>query len=234
MDFVVSPLELRNKGFLVNVRRLMDKLGLKGKRPKMKNYSYQGDLNGTTKNQLLDKIVFKKRTKTYYERNFFTHILMRNGQQMSACFVSRLGNFIFLPTLDMHNREIVAYNISESPNYAQIQDMLTKAFDQMMILKGSFSIRTRVGNTRCKPITGRFWQSETSFNLCRARKLHGQSADGEFPLDYENEMFYGHEAEFKTLDDLRHAMEEYIIYYNTKRITEKLKGLTPVEYRCQS
>lgn len=50
----------------------------------------------------------------------------------------------------------------------------------------------------------------------------------------KNEMFYGHEAEFKTLDDLRHAMEEYIIYYNTKRITEKLKGLTPVEYRCQS
>ena len=50
----------------------------------------------------------------------------------------------------------------------------------------------------------------------------------------KNEMFYGHESEFKTLDELRHAMEEYIVYYNTKRITEKLKGSTPVEYRCQS
>ena len=50
----------------------------------------------------------------------------------------------------------------------------------------------------------------------------------------KSEMFYGHEAEFKTLDDLRKAMEEYIVYYNTKRITEKLKGLTPVDYRCQS
>ncbi|MEE0434910.1 MAG: IS3 family transposase, partial [Peptococcaceae bacterium] len=28
--------------------------------------------------------------------------------------------------------------------------------------------------------------------------------------------------------------DEYILYYNTKRITEKAKGLTPVEYRCQS
>lgn len=50
----------------------------------------------------------------------------------------------------------------------------------------------------------------------------------------KNQMFYGHEAVFKTLDDLRNAMEEYIIYYNTKRITEKLKGLTPVAYRRQS
>ncbi len=94
-------LELRNKGFLVNkkkVRRLMDKLGLKGKRPKMKYHSYQGDLNGTTKNQLLDKIVDEENHKTYYERNFLPHPVMRNGQQMSACFVSRLGNFIFLPS----------------------------------------------------------------------------------------------------------------------------------------
>ena len=37
----------------------------------------------------------------------------------------------------------------------------------------------------------------------------------------KSEMFYGHEAEFKTLDDLRKAMEEYLVYYNTKRVTEK-------------
>lgn len=28
-------------------------------------------------------------------------------------------------------------------------------------------------------------------------------------------------------------MEDYISYYNNQRITEKLKGLTPVEYRNQ-
>ena len=50
----------------------------------------------------------------------------------------------------------------------------------------------------------------------------------------KNEMFYGHEAEFETLDEVREAMEEYIIYYNARRIAEKLKGLTPVAYRRQS
>ncbi|MCI9524764.1 MAG: IS3 family transposase [Erysipelotrichaceae bacterium] len=30
------------------------------------------------------------------------------------------------------------------------------------------------------------------------------------------------------------AMEEYMKYYNTQRITTKLKGLTPVQFRNQS
>lgn len=44
----------------------------------------------------------------------------------------------------------------------------------------------------------------------------------------KNEMFYGHEYELEI------AMKEYIEYYNTQRITTKLKGLTPVQYRNQS
>ena len=50
----------------------------------------------------------------------------------------------------------------------------------------------------------------------------------------KNEMFYGHEYEFKTLDELEIAMKGYIKYYNTQRITVKLKGLTPVLYGNQS
>ncbi len=34
----------------------------------------------------------------------------------------------------------------------------------------------------------------------------------------KNEMFYGHEYEFKSLNVLKKAMEEYIAYYNTERI----------------
>ncbi len=50
----------------------------------------------------------------------------------------------------------------------------------------------------------------------------------------KNEMFYGYEYTFQTLEDLKIAMEEYIEYYNAQRITTKLKGLTPVQYRIQS
>jgi len=50
----------------------------------------------------------------------------------------------------------------------------------------------------------------------------------------KNEMIYGHELEFQTLEELKKAMDDYIIYYNEKRIKVKLKGLTPLQYRNQS
>lgn len=49
----------------------------------------------------------------------------------------------------------------------------------------------------------------------------------------KNEMFYGHEHEFTTIDELRNAIKEYIDYYNTERIQTRLKGLTPCQSRNQ-
>ena len=50
----------------------------------------------------------------------------------------------------------------------------------------------------------------------------------------KNEMFYGHKYEFKSLDQLKKEMIKYIDYYNKSRITVKLKGLSPIQYRQQS
>ncbi|RBP78213.1 integrase-like protein [Marinomonas rhizomae] len=45
-------------------------------------------------------------------------------------------------------------------------------------------------------------------------------------------MFHG--ETFEDEDDLIQELEEYIDYYNTKRIKMGLNGLTPVEYRNQA
>ena len=50
----------------------------------------------------------------------------------------------------------------------------------------------------------------------------------------KSEMFYEQEEKYKTLEELKEAIEDYIYYYNNKRIKEKLKGLTPASYRSQS
>ena len=47
-------------------------------------------------------------------------------------------------------------------------------------------------------------------------------------------MFYGHESEFQSLNDLKKAIEEYIQWYNEERINVKRKGLSSFEYRQQS
>lgn len=50
----------------------------------------------------------------------------------------------------------------------------------------------------------------------------------------KSEMFYGEENNYKNIEDLKLTIEEYIDYYNNKRIKVKLKGLSPAEYRNQS
>ena len=50
----------------------------------------------------------------------------------------------------------------------------------------------------------------------------------------KTEMFYDQENNYKTIDDLIIAINDYIYYYNHDRIKVKLKGLSPVNYRLQS
>jgi len=39
---------------------------------------------------------------------------------------------------------------------------------------------------------------------------------------------------FYTYEELRQAIDEYIVFYNTERLQKNLKGLTPIEYRNQT
>ncbi|MFS6972467.1 IS3 family transposase, partial [Escherichia coli] len=39
---------------------------------------------------------------------------------------------------------------------------------------------------------------------------------------------------FSNISELKDAVTEYIEYYNSRRISLKLKGLTPIEYRNQT
>ena len=46
------------------------------------------------------------------------------------------------------------------------------------------------------------------------------------------EMYYG--EKFESFRGFIEKLEEYIHYYNTERISLKLKGMSPVEYRAHS
>ena len=46
------------------------------------------------------------------------------------------------------------------------------------------------------------------------------------------EMFYG--EKFESVDAFIENLHEYIYYYNNERISRKLKGMSPVEYRTHS
>lgn len=126
-------LELKNMGYVVNhkkVKRLMSVMGLYAKTPKAKYKSYKGDMNGTVKNLLLDKVIDEENHRTYYKRNFSTAGCNEIWSTDVSEFRIAAGKLYLSPIMDLHNREIVSFNISASPNFEQIKDMLNKAFDK--------------------------------------------------------------------------------------------------------
>ena len=46
------------------------------------------------------------------------------------------------------------------------------------------------------------------------------------------ELFYF--EKFESIEDFREKLDEYIDYYNNRRIKAKLKGLSPIEYQTKS
>lgn len=227
-------LELARQGIAVNhkkVQRLMQKLELKGITPRAKYKSYKGDFNGTVKNQLLDLVVDKQNFKTYYKRNFTTTAVNQKWSTDVSEFYIKAGKLYLSPILDMHNGEIVSYSISVSPNFIQTTQMLERAFKVHKNLTGlilhsdqgwQYQMSQYHKMLKDKGIIQSMSRKSNCLDNCVMENFFGKM---------KNEMFYGHEYDFKSLDELRKAMEEYIEYYNTKRIQVKLKGRTPCEVR---
>ena len=230
-------LELINRGYIVNhkkVKRLMSKMGLYARTPKAKYKSYKGDMNGTVKNLLLDKVIDEVNHKTYYERNFKTERCNEIWSTDVSEFHIAAGKLYLSPILDLHNREIVSYNISTSPNYEQIKDMLAKAFNKYKDLKGLILTSDQGWQYQMQEYHIALEEKGIIQSMSRKGNCLDNSPMENFFGKMKNEMFYGYEYTFNTLEELKKEMENYISYYNNQRITEKLKGLTPVEYRNQS
>ncbi|MCQ9173769.1 integrase core domain-containing protein, partial [Corynebacterium amycolatum] len=50
--------------------------------------------------------------------------------------------------------------------------------------------------------------------------------------DVKTEMYHG--EVFDTVAEFSQAIDEYIGLYNTERVQQRLKGLTPMQYRNQT
>ena len=230
-------LQLKKDGWTVNhktVKRLMSKLKLYGITPRAKYKSYKGDFNGTVDNKLLYKSVDTKRHRTEYIRDFSTTDVNEKWTTDVSEFHIATGKLYLSPILDMHNREIISYNISKSPNYMQITDMLNKAFNKFDDLSNLIFHSDQGWQYQMFQYHKELRERGITQSMSRKGNCLDNSPMENFFGKMKNEMFYGHEYEFKTLEQLQKAMEEYIYYYNNERIQIKLKGLTPCQARNQS
>ncbi len=217
-------LELKNQNYNVNhkkVYRIMVKLGLKPlKRNKRKYSSYKG-----TVGKIADNLIKRNFTANKPNEKWYTDVTEFNLRG-EKCYLS--------PILDGFNGEIISYNTSKSPNLAQIDDMLNKAFKKVGNLEGLIFHSDQGWQYQHQSYQQRLKNNGIKQSMSRK----GNSMDNGMMENFfgllKTEMFYGQENCYETLDDLIKAIDDYIYYYNYDRIKEKLKGLSPVNYRLQS
>ena len=218
-------LELRNRGYIVNhkkVQRLMKVLGLTARiRRKRKYSSYHGEIGEKADNLIQRKFeAAKPMEKCYTDVTEFA--IPASTQKL---YLS--------PVLDGFNSEIIPYNLSTTPNLAQVKSMLEQAFTE-----------EHYENTILHSDQG--WQYQHQYyhrflenkGIQPSMSRKGNSPDNGMMESFfgilKSEMFYGYEKMFQSLEQLEQAIVDYIDYYNNKRIKVKLKGLSPVQYRTKS
>ena len=204
------------------VLKIMRILGLKPGIKKRKKYSsYQGEVGKIASN--LIKRNFKA-DKPYTKRFTDVSEFNLNGYKL---YLS--------PFIDGFNQEIVGFSIGKSPNMRLVMESLNKA-----ILKGQkegadFSktiIHSDQGwqyqnkNFRLRLNDSKIIQSMSRKGNCNDNGL----MEGFFGL-LKNEMFYGKEKTFSSIEDLKNKIEDYIDFYNNRRIKTGLNALSPVDYK---
>ena len=213
--------EMRNRGFVINhktVQRLMGEMCLKSKIRQVRYRSYKGEVG-----KIAPNIIARDFAADAPNRKWATDVTQINIGA-TKLYLS--------PILDMFNGEIISYNLSKSPNLEQIYDMLDKAFDKFDNLDGlilhsdqgwqyqHFGYRQRLADHH---IT----QSMSRKGNC----LDNAMAENFFGI-MKSELLYA--EQFESAEAFMKALDEYIDYYNNKRIKSRLKGKSPVQYRTLS
>lgn len=230
-------LELANRGYPVNhkkIKRIMHLLGICGKTPRAKYKSYKGNRHGTCDNLLLQKVVSESNDSTTFDRDFVTTSCNQKWTTDVSEFHIAAGKLYLSPILDMHNREIVSYNQSKNPNYYQTSDMLRKALDKYDNLEGLILHSDQGWQYQMSHYHQELKRRGIRQSMSRKGNCLDNSPMESFFGVMKNEMFYGHEHEYQTLEQLEQAIHDYIKYYNSGRIMVKTKGLSPYMYRQQS
>lgn len=215
--------ELLNRGFTVNhkkVQRLMHKMDLLGKRPKEKYHSYKGEVG-----KVADNLVNRDFKTTAPLQKWTTDVTQFN-LSWGKCYLS--------PILDMNTNEIVSYDLSLSPNMKQVSHMLEKALSKFPCLEGLILHSDQGWQYQHAYYRETLQQHGIIQSMSRKGNCYDNCIMETFFGRLKNEMFYGNEKDFATFEEFSIAIEEYIDYYNNRRIQSKTKWMSPVAYRKTS
>jgi transposase InsO family protein len=214
-------LALRNMGFCLNhktIQRLMGLLQLKAIGSKKRYRSYRGEFGRVAANTLGRN--FKAQSP---HQKWVTDVTEFNLQ----------GEKVYLsPVLDLYNQEVVAYQIEQRPQFSLVMKMLYKAIKQLKpedrpLLHSDQGWHYQMAGYQNVLKDHGIQQSMSRKGNC----LDNAVMENFFGI-LKKEFFNG--RQFESIASFKAELKRYIHYYNHDRIKEKLKGLSPVQYRSQS
>lgn len=211
---------IRREGERINhktIQRLMGELRLKSYVRIKKYKSFTGNVGKTAPNLLKRKFDAPRPNRKW----------VTDVTEFSVA-----GQKLYLsPVLDLYNGEIIAYEMSRRPLFDMVNIMLTKAFAKLgprdkPILHSDQGWQYRM------PVYGRLLkQNKVRQSMSRRGNCLDNATMESFFGTLKSEFFYLNK--FRSIDDLRVGLKDYIHYYNHDRIKLKLHGLSPVEYRTK-
>ena len=213
--------EMNNRGYVINhktIIKLMKICGIKCQVKLRKYRSYKGDVGKIAPNLL--------------ERNFIADKPNQKWVTDLTQF-SLFGKKLYLsPIMDLYNREIISYNISDRPTFYQTTQMLDKAFNKLQD-KTSLILHSDQGwQYRMKRYQHMLRQKGIRQSMSRRGNCLDNAVMENFFGLLKSELLYL--QKFKSIEHLRKEVEEYIEYYNNKRIKTGLNNMSPVQYRTHA
>ncbi|CAI3588463.1 transposase [Clostridium neonatale] len=134
------------------------------------------------------------------------------------------------PFMDMCNREILSYGISQHPSAANIMGALNQVIEITADCPYRRTFHSDQGWAyQMNAYVHTLKENRIFQNMSRKGNCHDNSAMENFFGIMKQEMYYG--VVYYCYDELKEAIEQYIKYYNEQRIKEKLGWMSPVEYR---
>ncbi len=213
-------IELENRGFKHNpktILRLMNDMGLKCL-VRMKKYrSYKGNVGHIAPNHL--------------NRDF-------RADKMNQKWVTDVTEFHLFgekrylsPIMDLCNGEIIAFKVMARPVYELVSDMLDQALEKLcpednVILHSDQGWHYQ---------HAKFVKTLDAHGITQSMSRKGNCLDNaameSFFAILKSELLYL--QDFRDIAHFERELDEFMDYYNNKRIKAKLKNLSPVKYRSQ-
>jgi len=136
------------------------------------------------------------------------------------------------PIMDLYNGEIISYNLSERPDFAQIMDMLHKAFVRIPEKARPILHSDQGWQYQMRLYQGYLKGKKVKISMSRKGNCLDNAAMESFFSILKSELFYT--RKFDSISTLKREIIKFIDYYNNDRIKLKLNGLSPVNYRTQA